>query len=106
VAATRAGRPVAADQLPPEVQARVAQASSEADPRADIQLNLSCPECAARTRAVLDVGSALWLELDAWARGTLLDVYLLASSFGWSEPEVLALSPLRRRYYLELAGHA
>src|SRR5262249_45605333 len=88
VEATRAGRPVAADQLPPEVQERVAQASSDADPRADIRLNLPCPECAAQTRAVLDIGATLWAELDAWARGTLLDVYLLASSFGWSELDV------------------
>ena len=44
-------------------------------------------------------------RLDAWARATLLDVHLLATAYGWSEPEVLALSALRRRYYLELSGH-
>jgi hypothetical protein len=92
--------------LPAAVQARVAEAAAEADPRADVRLDVPCPECGRRTKGVLDIASALWTELDAWARGTLLDVHLLASSYGWTEPEVLALSPLRRRYYLELAGHA
>ena len=95
-----------ADELPMEVQERMAERAAEADPRADIRLNLPCPECGTQTKAVLDIGSALCQELDAWARGILRDVYLLASSCGWSEAEVLAMSPLRRRYYLELAGHA
>ena len=50
--------------------------------------------------------SFVWAELDAWARGTLVEVHLLASTYGWTEPEVLSLSPRRRRHYLELAGHA
>ena len=106
VSARWGGRAVDADELPMEVQERMAERATEADPRADIRLNLPCPECGAQTKAVLDIGSALWQELDAWARGTLRDVYLLASSCGWSEAEVLAMSPLRRRYYLKLAGHA
>ena len=40
------------------------------------------------------------------ARQTLLDVHLLASTYGWTEPDILAVPPLRRRHYLELAGYA
>lgn len=104
--ATRAGRRVEAGKLPARVERRVAEVCAAADPRADVTLDVPCPECGHRTKAVLDIGAVLWAELDAWARQVLLDVHLLASAYGWTEADVFALSPLRRRYYLELAGHA
>lgn len=104
VSAVRDGAPVSPDALPVPVQRRIAEAVEAADPGADVTLNIACPECGAATRAELDIASYLWTELDAWARDLLLDVHLLATSYGWSEPEILALSPLRRRYYLELCA--
>ncbi|MEU1784606.1 hypothetical protein ABZ553_01450 [Streptomyces sparsogenes] len=109
VSAARAGRPVPADQLPtlrlPEaVQRRIAEAAEQADPAAEVTLRIACPECGEATPAELDIASYLWTELDSWARDLLLDVHLLATAYGWSEPEILALSPLRRRYYLELCA--
>jgi hypothetical protein len=104
--ARKGGRRVAAADLPLAVQERIAEAAAAADPRADITFDVPCPSCGHRTKALLDPGAFLWEELDAWARGMLLDVHLLAAAYGWSEPEVLALSPLRRRRYLELSGHA
>ncbi|MGW2866777.1 T4 family baseplate hub assembly chaperone [Kitasatospora sp. NPDC001225] len=100
------GEPVPARRLPEPVQRQVAEAAAAADPCADVRLNLGCPECGRQALAELDIASYLWEELDAWARATLLDVHLLATAYGWSEPEVLALSPLRRRYYLELCADA
>jgi hypothetical protein len=102
--AHRAGEAVEAGQLPEDVRQRVAAAAAAADPRADITLRAACPSCGHQAAAELDIASYLWTELDAWARGTLLDVHLLATAYGWSEPEILALSPLRRRYYLELCA--
>ncbi|WP_166026611.1 hypothetical protein [Streptomyces chilikensis] len=102
VRALHDGAAVPARSLPASVQRRIAEAAEAADPGADVTLNVNCPECDAATRAELDIASYLWTELDAWARDLLLDVHLLATSYGWSEPEILALSPLRRRYYLEL----
>ncbi|MBO0655492.1 hypothetical protein J1792_22745 [Streptomyces triculaminicus] len=104
--AEHAGRPVADRPLPDHVQRRIAAVSAESDPLADVTLNVACPACGKATRAELDITSYLWAELDAWARDTLLDVHLLATAYGWSEPEILALSPLRRRYYLELCADA
>jgi hypothetical protein len=101
--AVPAGEP-AAGELPAAVQHRIAEAVEAADPGADLALNVACPECGQATRAELDIASYLWTELDAWARDVLLDVHLLATAYGWSEPEILALSPLRRRYYLELCA--
>lgn len=104
VSAVRDGMAVGAGDLPVAVQRRIAEAVEAADPGADVTLNIACPECGDATRAELDIASYLWTELDAWARDLLLDVHLLATSYGWSEPEILALSPLRRRYYLELCA--
>ncbi|WNE94948.1 hypothetical protein PS467_06095 [Streptomyces luomodiensis] len=111
VSVHRSGRPVPADRLavavaglPEAVQRRLAEAAERADPAADVTLNVTCPACGAATRAELDIASYLWAELDHWARDLLLDVHLLATAYGWSEPQILALSPLRRRYYLELCA--
>ncbi|MFD4717320.1 hypothetical protein ACFWOY_01290 [Streptomyces sp. NPDC058423] len=108
VSALRRGEEVTLDRpaavLPEQVQRRLAEAAERADPAADVTLNVACPECGESTGAELDIASYLWTELDNWARDVLLDVHLLASAYGWTEPEVLALSPLRRRHYLELCA--
>ncbi|MFE7384559.1 hypothetical protein ACFU9F_29865 [Streptomyces zhihengii] len=108
VRALRGGEEVPAPDLaaalPAGVERRIAEAAAEADPVADVTLSIACPECGEATPAELDITSYLWAELDTWARDLLLDVHLLASAYGWSEPEILALSPTRRRYYLELCA--
>ena len=93
-------------ELPPEVQAEVAAAAAGADSGADVCLRMPCVDCGQSTTATVDIAGYLWAELDAWARALLLDVHVLASAYGWNESDVLALSPTRRRYYLELVGHA
>ncbi|AXG81883.1 hypothetical protein [Streptomyces paludis] len=103
--ARRGDRAVRADRLPEHVVHLLAEAVAAADPAADISFAMDCPDCGAQVRAQFDIATYLWDELDAWARTTLGDVHALALSYGWTEPDVLALSPLRRRYYLELAGH-
>ncbi|MFI9047822.1 hypothetical protein [Streptomyces sp. NPDC053427] len=109
LSAVRGGR-AATDEdlaaLPEAVLKRCAEEAERADSGAELTLNIACPECGAATPAELDIAAYLWTELDAWARDVLLDVHLLASAYGWSEPQILALSPLRRRYYLELCADA
>ncbi|MEV8310352.1 hypothetical protein AB0P36_24110 [Streptomyces flavidovirens] len=110
VSAVRGGVAVPPERLagllPERVEQRLAETAEEADPAADVTLNIACPECGEATPAELDITSYLWTELDTWARDLMLDVHLLATAYGWSEPEILALSPLRRRYYLELCADA
>jgi hypothetical protein len=104
--ARRGTKRVAAVDLPPAVQERMAGAAAAADPCADIVFDVPCPTCGHCTKALMDVAAFVWAEVDAWAHRTLLEVHLLAATYGWSEPDVLALSPFRRRRYLELCGHA
>lgn len=78
------------------------QALGEHDPQADIDLQLSCQACNARWRAQFDIASYLWREIENWAMRTLREVHLLASAYGWTEHEILKLSPRRRRVYLQM----
>lgn len=88
-------------QLPELVVAALAERMADADPLADVRLDVACPECGHSWTPTLDVGEWLWHELDAWAHRTLRDVHALASAYGWSEAEILALGP-RRELYLDL----
>jgi hypothetical protein len=74
------------------------------DPLAETRLTLSCPECEADWVQTLDLTAFAWAEIESRARRLLLEVHLLASAYGWSEDEVLAVSAPRRAFYLEAAG--
>lgn len=93
---------------PQELPATVAQALSrrmeELEPGASVSFELICPACGESWSAWLDVGAVLWSELQARAERLLLDIDALARAYGWSEAEVLALSPTRRAAYLQLVG--
>jgi len=73
-----------------------------ADPMADVQLALNCASCGNQWEATFDIVSFFWREIAAAARGIMREVHLLASAYGWSESEILALSQARRRFYLEM----
>lgn len=86
-----------------EVATALVERLAEADRLADARLLLACPECRHEWTLAFEAGAWLWSELEAWAWRTLLDVHALASAYGWSEAEILALGP-RRELYLELVG--
>jgi hypothetical protein len=50
----------------------------------------------------LDTAALLWDEITARAGALLHEVHRLASAYGWSEAQILALSPARRARYLAL----
>jgi hypothetical protein len=102
--AQRAGVEVAADDLPRDVVTAIADRMAEADPQADVQFALACPECGHNWNTALDVASFTWSELDGRAVRLLNDVHTLASAYGWSEADILSMSPTRRQAYLELAA--
>jgi hypothetical protein len=100
--ASRQGAAQTAEQLPDHVVAAVAERMASADPQADVQLALDCPACGQQWRLIFDIVSFFWAEIEAWAYRTLHEVHLLARAYGWREPDILAISPWRRRYYLEM----
>jgi hypothetical protein len=96
--------PAGGGRLPESVAAAVAERMAQADPQADVSLGLRCDACDGTWTAPFDVVAFLWSEVEAWAWRLLTDVHRLASAYGWSERDVLALGPRRRQIYLELAG--
>jgi hypothetical protein len=101
VRATRDGLPVAPSELPAEVVATVDAALAAADPLADLELTATCPACGEASTTRFDIASFFWAELDRYALRTLREIHTLASAYGWTEDEILALGR-RRRLYLEL----
>lgn len=99
-----AGAPVAVAHLPAHVLDAVEQRMAQADPGADLRLGVECPACRHRWQAGFDIVSYFWTELESWACRLLREVHALARAYGWSERDILALSPFRRRCYLDMAA--
>lgn len=95
---------IAGSALPPAARERVAAAMAEADPLAEVLVDLSCPACTDGFVADLDVAAFVWEEVRARAQRLLHEVAALAAAFGWSEDEVLGLGERRRAEYLRIAG--
>lgn len=104
--ADRGGAAVAPSELPDSVVERIPGWLAQADPQADVTLALACPECAHWWIDPWDVAGYFWAELAASARALLRDVDALARAYGWSEPEILSLTPQRLAEYLQMAGQA
>ena len=91
-------------KLPAEVLELVARRMEEADPQADLQLELSCDVCAHAWQEAFDISSFFCAELDAWANRLLLETHTLARAYGWCESDILMMSAARRQFYLNLVG--
>lgn len=102
--AIREDEELSADQLPSEVLDTILEHMEKADPQGDVQLNLSCPSCSHQWQEIFDIVSFFSIEIDVWSHRILQEVYALASSYGWSEADILAMSSQRRRLYLEMLG--
>lgn len=90
--------------LPDDVAEAVEAAMESVAPAGAIELSIRCGQCEALTAAALDVPALLWAEVETQAVRLVGDVHALAAAYGWTEADVLAMSPRRRAAYLELAG--
>jgi S-adenosylmethionine synthetase len=96
------GGRISLDELPDDIVDAVVDRMAQADPQSDVQLALSCPVCGREWQAAFDIVSFFWTEIDAWARGILQQVHVLASAYGWREADILTMNPGRRQSYLEM----
>src|SRR5689334_18691041 len=83
--------------LVPQIEA----ALDEADPCADVALDLICAGCSQRWQSSFDVPGYLWEEVEACSRRLLDEVHVLARAYGWAEHAILDMSEARRSSYLE-----
>jgi len=104
VSAGRNGSESSTAEVPHDVWEAMQRKMSELDPQAEVSFALSCPICRHEWHALFDIAEFLWTEITTFARRLLREVDLLARAYGWSEREILTLSPARRQGYLELAS--
>lgn len=99
-----AGGSLPVRDLPPAVLDGLSRHLEASDPGARVSFALACPQCGARWNAPLEVDELLWRKVRAAAERLLLDVDALARGYGWTEGDVLRLSPTRRAAYLQLVS--
>lgn len=96
------GKMIEPETLPQEIENSITETALTADPQAEMLLDLNCPACQHHWHNILDIGHILWLEISTRAQRLLVDVHQLAKAYGWTEAEILKLSPARRATYLQM----
>jgi hypothetical protein len=84
------------------VARRISRAMAALAPSLTGVITASCPACAASQQLRFDPVTYTLAELRDAASGLYEEVYLLASTFSWSERDILALPRSRRARYAEL----
>jgi hypothetical protein len=90
--------------LPASIRDEVSRAMGDADPLAEVLVNVVCPACNTEFVADLEVSAFVWAEVQERAQRLLHEVDVLARAYGWTEAEVLVLGDRRREAYLTLAA--
>lgn len=67
-----------------------------------LTVTVQCCACPHAWMIVFDPGEFLWREVRAAARRILREIDLIARIYHWSEEQILALSDVRRREYLQM----
>lgn len=98
------GEAIAVTALPDEIVAAIGEQMLQLDPQAEVQLTLNCPACEHSWSVLFDITTFVWAEISSQARRLLREVHLLATAYGWQEADILAMSAIRRRFYLELVA--
>lgn len=100
----RDGEAVAHDRVPEPVLRALADAMTARDPQAEVLLDVRCPACDHAWTALFDIATLTWATIQSHAARILSEVHALARAYGWTESDIWALSPRRRRHYLDLVG--
>jgi hypothetical protein len=98
------GKKFRGKNLPDKILDALSSRMEEEDPQADISMRIDCPACSHKWEARFDIVRFLWAEIHNWAQHIMQEVFVLAKSFGWSENDILNMSPRRRQLYLQMVG--
>ncbi|UCD64467.1 MAG: hypothetical protein JSW34_03265 [Candidatus Zixiibacteriota bacterium] len=93
----------------PEDRQLVERASvilQENDPLVAFRVDFVCPSCGEKQRAALDLQRLCLNILRSIQEGAFRAIHRLAAAYGWTEAEILRLSPRRRERYLRLIDGA
>ncbi|GAX60152.1 hypothetical protein SCALIN_C05_0237 [Candidatus Scalindua japonica] len=68
----------------------------------EILINLQCALCNHKWQMNFDIETFLWNDISVHAKRLLQEVHALAFSYKWREKDILTMSSVRRRHYLEM----
>jgi hypothetical protein len=91
-------------ELPEDVTEEIVERIEEREAGGEALIELSCDRCGYRWTEPFNPGAYLMDRIDEAASRLLFEVSTLARAFGWNEGETLALPPVRRRAYVEIAA--
>jgi hypothetical protein len=83
-----------------EDEVAVTAALTEGDPLVDFAVACHCPACGVAIDVAIDLEELALRRLTAQQRALQQQVHRMASHYGWTEAEVLAVPPSRRVRYL------
>jgi hypothetical protein len=86
----------------PDDEPAIAEAMSASDPLVAFAVFCACPACGAERDRPIDLEAIALAQLNARQRALLRQIHVLASSYGWTEGDVLTVAPARRARYLAL----
>lgn len=89
---------------PPEVRTLISARMEESDPLAIIDFELCCASCGHVWSSMLEPDVFIWMQLNAWANRMVRHVHTLATAYGWSELDIVRMSPMKRQLYLDLVA--
>jgi hypothetical protein len=92
------------EELDETLIAAMAAQMEVCDPLAAIDIPLDCPNCGHQWQPLFDIVSFFWTEIASQARRLLREVHTLARYYGWREADILAMSAIRRQFYLEMGA--
>lgn len=102
VKASHAHNEVPVEALSETLLDAVGERVIELDPQVETRFSLTCAVCDTKFSAVFEAVEFVWCEIVALAANTLEEVVLLARAFGWSERDILQMTPRRRQRYLDM----
>jgi hypothetical protein len=92
--------------LSSEEREAVVEAMDQLAPQLEVELDLTCPECAHAFLAPFDPITFFFQEMRINGDQLLREIHFLALYYHWSEAEILGLRRDRRRAYLSLLSDA
>ncbi len=93
---------VPVQSLPAPVTSALIEKLEKLNAAAEIQVQLQCAGCAARSQLDLDIAHYLVREIAGAARRLMAEIHELARAYGWSEESIARMSGARRAAYLEM----
>jgi hypothetical protein len=72
------------------------------DPLVAFSVSCTCPVCDGPTEVRIDLEDIALTRLRQQQRALLREIHILASHYGWTEAQIMAVAPARRARYLSL----